>query len=89
MAVKNDSDDDFLPLTWKDWASIVGACCLPMALIVVVVLALAGCATVPPPAPSLSAFERCMVATGSNYYYTSDKIRAATWCRENDNGGMR
>lgn len=54
-------------------------------LAALVVLLLAGCATTPPqPAP----FERCMQAIGP-HQYGSDRLAAARWCHDNNNGDIQ
>lgn len=58
-----------------------------LAAVVAALLALGACASQPVTRP-LAPFERCMESVGKSQYYTSDKILAAQWCRDNSNGGI-
>jgi hypothetical protein len=49
-------------------------------LAALVLLMLAGCAMVPPPAPPATKFERCMAAVAAQNSYVTDRLRAAEWC---------
>ena len=72
-----------LTLTWVRDLDL-GTIVLSGAL---VAMALTACATSPPASPS-SAFERCVSSVGSSQSYVSDRIKVATWCVENGNGGI-
>lgn len=39
--------------------------------------------------PLSTPFERCMATVGKSFYYTSDRVTAATWCYTHDNGGIK
>ncbi len=39
--------------------------------------------------PLTTPFERCMATVGKSFYYTSDRVTAATWCYTHDNGGIK
>jgi starvation-inducible outer membrane lipoprotein len=53
--------------------------------LILIALALAGCATPPQAAP----FERCMDAVGHATSYESDKLKVAEWCSSHNNGGIQ
>jgi hypothetical protein len=48
-------------------------------------LVLAGCTTVPQPAP----FERCMAQVGKGMAYQGDELKAADWCASHNNGNIQ
>jgi hypothetical protein len=98
--MNDEFDEDFARLRAKDWAAFVAAGVIWLALATVIILALAGCASSGPPKPDYVAgmqterlpldtpFERCVATVGKQFYYTSDRIRAADWCAAHDNGGI-
>lgn len=57
------------------------------ALAIVLLLALSACAA-PRVAEPTSSFERCVNTVGHTQIYVSDRIKAASWCVENGNGGI-
>jgi hypothetical protein len=102
MTNRDEFDDDFARLRAGDWVSIILAGCVWLAVAVIVVMALAGCASSPVSkretgnvatvplerTPLDTPFERCMATVGKSFYYTSDRVTAANWCYAHDNGGI-
>lgn len=54
---------------------------------VVMLLLLSGCAS--GPMVLTSPFERCVGIITERMNYSGDRLRAADWCRANDNGGIQ
>lgn len=55
----------------------------------IILVGLSGCAPLQPAPPAPSAFERCMATVGKDFYYTSDRVTAASWCHSHGNGGIQ